>query len=72
MTQFMAMKVMELEIPGLPDLFDEMQLRQRAQAVISDLERLVEVDSLLLYTTLTYRYCLRNKKIGGASDRVGA
>ena len=49
MTQFMAMKVMELEIHGLPDLFDEMQLRRRAQAVISDLERLVEVDSLLLY-----------------------
>lgn len=64
MTQFMAMKVMELEIPGLPDLFDEMQLRQRAQAMISDLERLVEVDSLLLYTTLTYRYCLRNKNSG--------
>ena len=64
MTQFMAMKVMELEIPGLPDLFDEMQLRQRAQAVISDLERLVEVDRFLLYTTLTYRYCLRNKKSG--------
>lgn len=64
MTQFMAMKVMELEIHGLPDLFDEMQLRRRAQAVISDLERLVEVDSLLLYTTLTYRYCLRNKNRG--------
>lgn len=64
MTQFMAMKVMELEIHGLPDLFDEMQLRRRAQAVISDLERLVEVDSLLLYTTLTYRYCLRNKNSG--------
>ncbi|QKD45729.1 hypothetical protein HF896_19845 [Alicycliphilus denitrificans] len=55
---------MELEIQGLPNLFDEKQLQQRVQAVISDLARLVEVNSLLLYTTLTYRYRLRSKDTG--------
>ncbi|MBP3981138.1 hypothetical protein J8G26_10410 [Acidovorax sp. JG5] len=65
MKPLIAMKVMELEIQGLPDLFDEKQLQQRAHAVISDLARLLGVDRLLQYTTLTYRYRLHSKDPDG-------
>lgn len=64
MNPFMAIKVMELEIQGLPAPFDDKQLQQRARAVVSDLARLLEMDRLLQYTTLTYRYRLHSKDAG--------
>lgn len=62
-----TMKVMELEIQGLADIFDEQELRQRAHTMISDLTGLLASDRLLRYTTLTYRYRLRSGETGSAS-----
>ena len=67
MNPMVTIKVMELEIQGLSDIFDEQQLRQRAHAMVSDLTRLLALDRLLQYTTLTYRYRLRCGETGSPS-----
>ncbi len=59
MKSMVTMKVMELEIQGLTDIFDEQELRQRAHTMVSDLTGLLGLDTLLHHTTLTHRYRLR-------------
>lgn len=66
MNPLVTMRVIELEIGGLPEIFDERQLRQRARAMISDLTMLLETDRLLQFTTLTYRYRLRSNEAGSS------
>ena len=67
MNPLITIKVMELEIRGLPEVFEERELRHRAQAVVSDLARLLEVERLLQFTTLTYRYRLHSDETGSPS-----
>jgi hypothetical protein len=64
MTPLITKSVMDLEISGLPELFEERQLRQRAQAVIADLTELLDVNRLLQFTRLTYRFRLCNSETG--------
>lgn len=67
MNPLITIRVMELEIRGLPEFFEERELRHRAQAVVSDLTRLLALERLLKFTTLTYRYRLRSDETGSPS-----
>jgi len=60
----MTLEVMQLELQGLPYLFNEKQLQRQTRIMISDISSLLQVDRLLLFTTLCNRYRL-------CSDRAG-
>lgn len=58
MNQDMLTVVAELHMPSLPSIFDASQLQGRANAMLRDLSRLLNVDSILQHTALTHGFRL--------------